>query len=200
MRAGRWLTCLLLAVAAGCAVIDDRTTAPADWASHRDSLLELYAWTATGKVALRSRDSAESATIIWRQQATESWVRLSGPFGAATTNLYSDGRSLTVQQGEEQRTVDISTPGQVLLNTGWDLPLQAQPHWLRGQPDPDSEVQELGIDPASGHLASLRQQGWQVRYSQYRLNGDVTLPSRLVLEKDDTRATLLIRRWQTGSD
>tara|TARA_R110000823_G_scaffold91174_2_gene201066 strand:- start:4453 stop:5052 length:600 start_codon:yes stop_codon:yes gene_type:complete len=192
-----WLACTLLAA---CGGLDRREPANVSWAEHAAALAAVSDWTASGKLALRSNEAQESASMEWRQRGAQTHVRLSGPMGMGATEIYSDGTELDIRQGGERRILDISSPRASILNTGWDLPLEALPYWIRGLPAPDSAIQARSIEPETGLLRTLRQRDWQIRYLSYDLFDTLMLPTRLTVENRDTRATLLIRRWDAGGD
>ena len=159
----------------------------------------LEQWTASGKLALRTTDVSESASLVWRQQGTDTRLQLSGPLGVGATSIHSDGRRLDIRRGEEHQSLDISTPDAIAQNTGWDLPLLALSHWLKGLPSPDIKVQGLIIDPQTGLLQSLRQDDWEISYQRYGQFQGFTLPTHLQIERGVTRAKLVIAHWLTAS-
>jgi len=188
----------LLLLLAGCAALDQREPTSAGWKAHSQQLSTLQQWTASGKLAVRSADAAESASLVWQQHDQDTHLQLSGPLGVGATTIYSDGRQLDIRQGNEHRTLDISTPHAIALNTGWDLPLLALTHWLKGLPSPHSKVQKLELDPQTELLQSLRQDDWEVHYEKYEQFQEFTLPTRLQIQRGATRAKVIISHWQTS--
>jgi outer membrane lipoprotein LolB len=191
-----WLLLLLLA---GCAGMEQREPTSAGWQEHSQRLSSLLHWTASGKLAVRTSEASDSASLVWRQDDQDTHVQLSGPLGVGATTIYSDGQRLDIRQGDEVRTLDISTPDAIVLNTGWDLPLLALTHWLKGLPSPDAKIQHLELDPQSELLRSLQQDGWEVRYEKYAQFQEFTLPTRLQIQRGATRVKLVISQWQTSS-
>ena len=187
---------VLLCLLPACATQAPRDTTGQGWAAHSERTQALGHWTASGKIALRSADASESASLVWQQRNDHAHLQLSGPLGVGATTIDSDGRQLKVQRGEEQQILDISSPQAIVLNTGWDLPLRALPHWLKGVPSPDHEIQELVLDPETGKLSLLRQDDWRIQYQDYGQFQDFTLPTRLQIQRNDIRARILIRQWQ----
>jgi outer membrane lipoprotein LolB len=161
-------------------------------------LHNLQAWTATGKASLRNSNASESVSLIWEQDTNQARIVLSGPLGAGATQIYSDGEILTVNRDGSLQTVDISSPEAIILNTGWNLPLQALPFWLKGLPYPELEIQKAQQDSASGRLISLHQDDWALEFQQYSQINSLMLPTRLRLEKEDTRVLVVIRHWEIG--
>jgi outer membrane lipoprotein LolB len=194
--------CLVIALLllVGCAGQDRRDSTPLSWAEHRSSLELVSHWNAKGKLALRTSERAESATILWRQQGLNTELHLSGPIGLSATTIHSNGQKMDIRQGDELRTVDISTPDAIALNTGWDLPLQALPYWLKGIPAPDSSVQLLELDSNNALLLHLQQDNWDIHYTAYEQFDGLTLPTRLQIERGGTRVRMIIRSWQALLD
>jgi outer membrane lipoprotein LolB len=192
---------LLLLAQAGCALLDPQSQpVSTNWKAHRQQLSLLEQWTASGKLALRTADAAESASLVWQQQGAETDLRLSGPLGIGTTLIHSDGRQLDIRRGDEHHTLDISTPEAIAHSTGWDLPLPALAHWLKGLPSPDSRVQELAIDPQTGLLKNLQQDGWEISYNRYKPFQGFTLPTHLKIKRGATEAKIIIAQWRTTAN
>ena len=196
MFRGLYLALPVLLILAGCAGQDTRDTGSLSWLEHRGSIQQLNHWTARGKLALRSSERAEAATILWQQQGLSTRLHLSGPMGVSATTITSDGQQMEVHRGEERKTFDISTPNAIAQNTGWDLPLHALPYWLKGIPSPDSPVQLLELDPDRDLLRKLQQDDWEIHYEQYEQFKNLTLPTRLRIQRGATSARMIIRQWQ----
>ncbi|GAB5453265.1 MAG: lipoprotein insertase outer membrane protein LolB [Halioglobus sp.] len=190
---------LALSILAGCAGNPERAPASGYWDDHRQHLETLGNWTAVGKVAVRDSEQSESATMKWQQSGATALINLSGPLGSGATRLHSDGSTLTIERGGDSRRVDISSAEAVRASTGWDLPLQVLPFWLRGVPFPGSAIEDIHHDADSGRLLTLRQDGWDIHYEAYAVFDGFTLPTKLRMQRGESRATVLVRRWQTGA-
>ena len=182
-----------------CAAPVERPPESVDWSAHSTQLTRLANWTTSGKLALRSEQRSESAQLVWRQQNGVSHLNLSGPMGLNATEVRSDGERIDVVQGDEVHSFDISSPEAMERNTGWELPVQSLPYWLKGLPSPHLEVQSLELDPQRGLLRDLRQNDWRVHYQEYGNFGPYTLPTRLRIERGDTAVKILLREWQAGT-
>ena len=165
-----------------------------DWDSRRAALEAMDEWTLQGKLALRSDDRSESASVVWRQAGNRADLQLSGPLGAGATRVSSDGRQLVVTQDDRTETYDISTPDAVAASTGWNLPVKALPYWVRGLPAPDPAPSAVTVD--AGLVQRLEQAGWRVQYQRYQDVAGRLLPAKIAIENGDTRARLVIRSWE----
>jgi len=201
MTGGRWPAPLpalaaLLLLLAGCAAGPGRPPAADTWQVHSARLARLADWRAEGKLALRTATASESVSMLWQQQGMATRVQLQGPLGVNATTISSDGRQLEIRRGDEHRVLDLSEPGALQSQTGWDLPLEALPYWLKGMPAPGLEVESLQLNPEGTLLQSLRQNTWEVRYEQYDVFGGLYLPTRLRLLRRDMSARVILREWQ----
>jgi len=159
-------------------------------------LEKLDNWTVTGKVALRSTEASQSASMTWQQQAKNTELQLQGPLGIGNIRVRSDGDWLEVFRAGQHSVVDVSNPEAIIANTGWDLPLQSLPYWLRGIPAPTQQISSQRSSPDSGQLKHLTQSGWAVDYTAYGEFEGYWLPTKLTVSKDDTKATVILRRWE----
>jgi len=191
-----WLAPVLLLLSA-CAGPAPRPAGEESWEQHRARLLALSDWHATGKLALRTSDMSESASLDWQQRGGHSQLQLSGPLGVNATTLYSDGDSLVIRRGEETHTVDLSDQRELEQLTGWDLPVRALPHWLKGVPDPDLAVQHMEFGEPAPLLQRLQQDDWEIDYQQYASFDRFTLPTRLTIRRAATTVRVILRDWQT---
>ena len=189
--------CLLFiatAMLAACSTSPQKSPATAsDWLSHQAEISAWDSWDVSGKIALRTPQQAESASIEWQQRAELSDLRLSGPLGMAATRVSSDGQRLTITRGDAVEEIDASSPAAVQAATGWPLPVRQLPYWLRGIPAPGETLNESVSD---GLLRQLSQDGWQVDYLDYGDFAGLTLPTRIRVEGHDLSAKLIIRQWR----
>ena len=188
---------VLLIVLAGCATRPIPPPLETSWVEHQARMQALQYWSAEGKLALRTDQGSESASFDWQQEDHQTRLQLQGPLGVNATTLISDGRQLEFRRGEERRLWDISNPETIARETGWYLPLEALPHWLRGLPAPQLDVD--GLQLQHQRLRTLSQGGWTIHYDDYGVFETFTLPTRLEMTRGDTRARIIVRTWQPRS-
>ncbi len=190
----------LLLLLAACAGQQTKQPGDENWQQHSDRLRELTRWSAEGKLALRTPEQSESASLNWYQTGVITRLQLSGPLGTAATTLYSNGQILEIRQGEEISSWDLTDTSALTRETGWSLPLLALPHWIKGVPAPDIEIQDMQMGPDPARIETLRQDNWDIRYEAYAEFGTFTLPTRLHIQRDDTSVRVIIREWQIPSE
>ena len=185
----------MVLVMTGCSIQPNQTPAGVDWKERSAKLDQLEVWRADGKVALRKADHSESVTLSWTQRNNQTDLNLSGPLGMGATKISSDGKTLEINRAGISNSYDVSSPEMISKETGWDLPLQALKHWLKGVPAPSGEIQTLKIE--KGLLKTLEQFGWTITYQDYGQFGPYTLPTKLQIERFNSRARLIVRNWKT---
>ena len=183
-----------LLVLAGCAGQPQQAPGDGSWQVRGAQLARLEQWTASGKIALRTAEQAESASLLWQQMGEATRLRLSGPLGVSATTIDSDGHQLEIRQGDDYSRWNLDDPN-LAQPGGWDLPLRSLHHWLKGIPDPDLAVESLQIDELSQLPQQLQQQGWTVEYQQFSSFGDYHLPTKLRVSRGETQARILLRNW-----
>jgi outer membrane lipoprotein LolB len=184
---------LILLFLAGCATQPGPGSDGDTWQQHQAALASLTHWSATGKIALRNSTRSESGNMSWSQRDLTSELILSGPLGLNTTTLQSDGQLLVINDGQQTRQFDLSLDEVIATETGWDLPVQALHFWLKGMPAPALDIQMLELD--AGRIKRLQQSDWTITVERYQQFGQIILPTKLRIERADTRARIIIQKW-----
>ena len=180
---------------AGCATQSGTPPAVTHWQTYQDHATAITHWRMSAKIALRWRGGAENASLNWSQNNGHSEVDLSGPFGAGAVRITQQGDALEVERGGEHSVYDSSTPETLAAATGWPIPVNALPFWLRGLPDPDQALDRLALQ--DGRAQEIHQGGWTISYSAYTAVGAGSLPEtlRVTHAADDISLRLVNARW-----
>ena len=190
-RGVNWLLLATLTTfLAGCATQTGTIVANADWEQRRATLAALNEFKADGKIALRTSERAESASMIWVQSGDSSYVNLSGPLGTGATNLRSDGKTVTITRNEDTLSYDADSY-ETLDEFG--IPVGTVGYWARGIPDPSLVIDAISVE--GNLLRSLAQSGWTITYTGYDYFGSFTLPTRLQLSKGDSLVKIFLYDW-----
>jgi outer membrane lipoprotein LolB len=171
-------------------------------AARVDALRAQPAWSFQGRVAVSKGRNGGSGRIDWQQQARQYVVSLSAPVTRQSWTLRGDsenrsGRLNGVEGGPRQG----EDAQQVLLEaTGWDIPVNQLPDWVRGLVAEGATAAEIDRD-AEGRPRRVRQMGWDIQFLDwYPAEGDrPVLPRRIEAVNGDAKVRLLVDGWVLGS-
>ncbi len=177
------LSLLLSACATQTSIVDSQDSAAA----------EIKQWHIRGKIGIRTATESLSAMLNWQQLSGAYTIRLSGALGSGSLQIIGNDNRVTVRQAgqADQYASDAEQLLQQLL--GWSVPIEHIYYWIRGLP---AEVPIDRQTSADGHLSVLEQDGWRVEYLRYQQFANVALPSKLQLQHEDLKVTLIIKDWQ----
>ncbi len=186
--------CCTLLLLSACSALQQPQDVNQSWALHSAQLAKLEHWTASGKVALRTPQQSESASLSWRQHGNSTQLRLSGPLGLNNTTIDSDGLQLEIRQGQEYSRWRLDDPALQDSNT-LHLPMRGLHYWLKGVPAPQLAPASITLDEAGRLPRTIQQAGWTVEYLDFQQFEGFMLPTRLRLYRDETSARIILRQW-----
>lgn len=186
---------LLLGLAA-CAPAPVRTSADAALlaaqAAHEAALAAEPDWRLQGRLAVSAGGDGGSGRIDWVQDGDAYDIRLSAPVTRASWRLQG-GNGAARLEGLEGGPLSGPDARRLLAEaTGWDIPVQALSHWVRGGRAPGPAHIEFGPD---GLPALIVQQGWSVEYRGWTA-GPAPLPKRVFASRDGASVRLAVDVWE----
>lgn len=208
-RAGRWLLASLVVTGtlllSACGVVPTRQLPPATTeisaaahaaeAARQRWLAENPHWSLQGRAAISKGRNGGSGRVDWRQQGTQYRIQLSAPVTRQSWVLQGDAASgagrLEGLEGGPRAAEDAE---QLLLQaTGWQIPVNRLPQWLRGVATAAAEVE---LD-AEARPLRLREQGWEVDFLEwYPAQGArPALPRKIEARSGDAKVRLLVDQW-----
>lgn len=190
----RLLGCLLIvALLNACAtrpVVDYSVNAR----QHQQQLEQLQDWRINGKLAYKGEKERFSATLNWQQQNDDYSLGLSSFIGTRILTLQKSHQQISLEY--EDRTYQHHDASALLYElTGWAIPVEQIPAWLKGQVLPDNQA----IFSDNGLLQQIRTpQGWLVNLSDYRQTAHYILPYQLELKTPSDLIKIRVDKWQVN--
>lgn len=155
-------------------------------------------WKVKARIAIKTVNDSNTASIYWQQQADAIELRLQGPFGVQVALITgSSGRyTLKDKRGDVWQASNIDAL--VYQRTGWVLPLEKLRYWILADVQNRNEAQfALNND---GTLASLQYQQWLIDYQKYQTAGEQLLPKKIAITHPDVTIKISVREWLLGKD
>jgi outer membrane lipoprotein LolB len=164
-----------------------------DWESRQNILVGVDEWEFDGRIGVSAGDEGFNGQLRWRQDGVVFRARINGPLGAGNVFNNGDRRKITVTDRQGTVTELHDAEAELRQMYGWTIPVTSLRFWALGIPDPASPAEtEFGED---GQLSTLRQQDWEVEFTQYREGGGQLMPRRLTAVNDDVKVRLVIDNW-----
>lgn len=156
-------------------------------------------WALSGRIAVANGNRGGSGRIDWRQDAGGYAIALSAPVTRQSWRLSGDAHGARLEgiEGGPRESADVE---QLLLaTTGWNIPVRALGHWVRGI---GAAADEFGPDKrvydATGLPARLEQAGWVIDYQEWHPATDAapSLPRRLLARNGTATVRLIVDAWE----
>ena len=164
-----------------------------DWESRQKILVGVDEWEFAGRIGVSAGEEGFNGQLRWRQDGVVFRARINGPLGVGTVFINGDRREITVTDRDGVVTELHDAEVELRQMYGWTIPVASLRFWALGIPDPASPAEtEFGED---GQLSTLRQQDWEVEFTQYREGGGQLMPRRLTAVNDDVKVILVIDSW-----
>ncbi len=196
----------LLPLLSGCATLLDRDReaeppSPAQlsaWEKHRKGLEALNDWEFEARAALRSGMTGGSGSLDWTQVGSVSALSLRGPFDTGQIGLTGTPERMLITDGRGNSRLSSDPVTLLEEQTGWRVPLDRLPRWIRGLPADSLSALAPGdfrLDD-EGRLVRLSEAGWDLTYERYRaVTESIDLPHFIEMKNEDVRIRLVIDRW-----
>ena len=162
--------------------------------NHFNQLRSLNHWVVEGKIGYRDIGGGGSAWVSWSQSEEKFEIKLSGPFGINTkrikgsfnhTELEPEGSHISVSQNS-----DIYQKKSIILGTQ----IEHLQFWIKGMASPSLTNIESRYND-DGTLASLKQAGWRLDFSDYESIGKFKLPKKIKGKEGVYEFNLSIKKW-----
>ncbi len=193
------LTVVTMALLAGCAELvpprsDPVTTKPTGPA-HAEQVSAFDTWRLTGRIAVQRADKGITADVEWRQAGDDFDLRIMAPLNQGTFRLSGGARKVELLTPEGETFTAARPEALMQDHLGWSIPLAGTRYWIRGMPDPGTASSQELTD-AEGRWTDFEQDRWRVSILDYVKLGELDLPRRLYLARDDLKVRIAIKKWE----
>jgi len=164
------------------------------WQIHQNALTGLTLWTLTGRMSVQMENEGWSASLHWQQISDDYRLRIIAPFGRGTVEISGNSDTVRLQTAENEIFEDADVELLIRQNLGWEIPVAALVYWIKGLPEPDTDITTLIIDN-QGRASDLIQSDWTIKYERYTTSSGLQVPTRITLQREGLQLRLNISRW-----
>lgn len=186
----------------GCASVPKTQTANTlvsltQYAQHQASLKSIEQFKLTGRIGVQTDGKGFSGGLIWQHSQTEDAIALHSPLGGQVASIYKTAAKVTLEdaKGNSISAADTATLTEQTL--GWQLPLAGLADWSLGRPT--SNPIQASTWNELGYLTTLKQDGWEIEYQNYKAQDAYILPGKIILKSEKVNLKLLVENWEVLS-
>lgn len=183
----------LLALLAAC-VTRPSPFGAEDWTQRRARLQQLPQFALQGRLAAAVGNDGFNATLQWQQRQERSVIDLRAPLGFGSVHIERSAERLELRSSRGEKLDGDAALASLATRLGFAPPLDSLRYWILGVPDPRSPaIETLNLDAKT--LSALEQDGWRIRYEEYRDAAGVAMPRRAQLTRAEARLRLIVDAW-----
>ena len=153
-------------------------------------------WSFQGRVAISRGGSGGSGRVDWQQHGRDYAIQLSAPVTRQSWRLSGEGATgRALLEGVEGGPRAGDDPQQLLREaTGWDIPVEGMPAWVRGLVDEGQAGVSLD---AQARPSAMDQQDWRIEYLDWFApeQGRPALPRRVEARNGQAKVRLIVDHW-----
>lgn len=157
---------------------------------HLQRISVIQSFSLKGRIGVQTDKQGFSGGLQWLHHQNTDEISLYSPLGGQVSSIErtQDKVTLVDAQGNSISAVDAETLTQNIL--GWQLPLTGLADWSLGRPT-GSPIQASTWDE-QGRLITLKQDSWDIGYSDYMEFEGYQLPSKIVLKSTKVNIKLIV--------
>ena len=164
-----------------------------EWSERQSQLNQINHWKINGRLAITNKSEVWHISVNWKQEDQHYKIHLSGPFGAGAVQLSGDQTGVIIKT--EDDTIFATDAEQLLYETtDIQIPIKNLFYWVRGLPNPESEISNLILDPY-GRLDKLSQNDWSIHFKRYKKANNIDLPSKVFIQRNSLDLRFVIEDW-----
>lgn len=199
------LTLLSVLNLSGCATVSTPNSSTQNlptmsnvYLQHQVKLAFVKNYKLKGRLGVVTQKQGFSGGIVWQHDLSTDNIDIFSPLGGKVANIAKNaaGVTLTNQDGHTITAKDAESLTEATL--GFRLPLAGLSNWALGKPT-SSKIDAVTNDE-SGHLLTLKQDGWDIVYEGYTVQNGIDLPSKIVLKSEKVNLKLLVELWVNESN
>lgn len=155
-------------------------------------------WAFQGRVAVSKGRNGGNGRIDWQQNADRYQIQLSAPVTRQSWRLTGGGGTAGRLEGLDGGPRQGADAQQLLLEaTGWEIPVNQLPGWVRGVIATDAVAPSQIARDADGRPRRVQQDGWDIQFTEWfpATSAQPALPKRMEAVNGDAKVRLIVDSW-----
>lgn len=166
-------------------------------AERLQALKKLTHWQIQGAFHLRQPEHNLLANYDWAQSGEAFQLRIYSTLNFVSTIIQGNSTQVSLESSSGEKASAATVRALLEKTTGWHLPVDRLVYWVRTLPAPDLAAHK-NYD-SYGHVSSLRQGDWNIRYERFSHLGPVDLPTLMTIQGPDLMLKIVIKHWQLAA-
>lgn len=176
----------------GCSHLQNQPT-HISWQERQIKLRQQNNWAVQGSLSVTWQKKREIANFTWHQLQNNYIINISDPLGLNTIRIISTTDRVHICQAN--KCFSAPTAEQLLFTQlAWDLPVSNLRYWILTLPV-TSKIDTTYFD-SYGRLIMLVQQGWKIKYTDFRTTKNIEVPTLIELQNKGFLFKLKIKSWK----
>jgi outer membrane lipoprotein LolB len=157
---------------------------------HLSSLADIQHFSLKGRIGVQTEGKGFSGSMQWQHTPANDNIALYSPLGGQVASIIQDEHAvmLTEADGDSITAKDAESLTQMTL--GWKLPLNGLADWAIGRPT-KAPIEQINWNDA-GQITRLKQEGWDIEYSDYMAHEGKQLPNKIYLRSPKVNIKLIV--------
>ncbi|MDU0355553.1 lipoprotein insertase outer membrane protein LolB [Paraglaciecola aquimarina] len=191
-----YLSCLIISslifILFGCAQ-PDLSQVDINSLQHQQKLMQLQKWQIKGRLGFTSQQKKQSASFSWQQDNQTYKLNLTSIIGTSLLKMTGNSQQVTLE-ADDQIYQDTDASFLIWRITGWQIPVNQFPTWVKGQITENAEA----VTADQGWITQIKPncescEDWLINYDNYKLVNNIWLPHSISFINRSNNNRLLIR-------
>ena len=187
------IACLLLL--AGCASrpASKPGITPASQQAHQQhlaSLADIQQFSLKGRIGVQTEGKGFSGSMQWKHTPAHDNIDLYSPLGSQVASIRQDQTAVTLNDANGDSITAKDAESLTEMTLGWKLPLNGLADWALGRPT-KAPIEQINWNE-TGQITRLKQEGWDIEYSDYIAHEGKQLPNKVYLRSPKVNIKLIV--------
>ncbi len=162
------------------------------WQVREKKLMTLIDWSIKGAFSIQQNGSAHIANYEWQQRGQSYFINIRSSLNLVGAQIKGRPNKVWLYRGDKMPVIAHTPEALMQQELGYSLPISDLQFWIRGLP---AIAPHTAKYDAFGHIASLKQDGWNITYDRYRPLGDVDVPRVIELSRPGLHIKIVANIW-----